>query len=81
MNKQDIKVIKNKILKCLTEEFTYGKTKKGAPLKRPHKNQPVFDKKEGWAVFCNIELDDVMNKVVLGIYFAFDDLKESDNGK
>jgi len=73
MNKADVRLAKKKILKCLTEEFTYGKTKAGKPRKRPLQNQPIFDKQEGWARFHGIDLEMIMDKVVLGLYFAMDD--------
>lgn len=76
MTKDDVKLAKKKILKCLTEDFTYGKSKKGTPLKRPKKNKAIFDPKEGWAVFNDTDLEMVMDRVVLGLYFSMDDSKE-----
>ena len=63
MNKKDIRLAKKKILKCLTEDFDYGKKK----------NQAIFDKKEGWVCFSGTNLDMIMDKVVLGLYFALDE--------
>ncbi len=65
MNKKDVRLAKKKILKCLTEDFEYGKKK----------NQAIFDKKEGWANFHGTDLSMVMDKVVLGLYFAMDELE------
>lgn len=73
MNKADVRLCKAKILKCLTEEFTYGRTKTGQPLKRPKRNQPIFNAEEGWQVFIGTDLEMVMDKVILGLYFALED--------
>ncbi len=73
MNIEDVHVAKKAILRCLTEDFTYGKTAKGAPLKRPKRNQAVFRAPEGYAVFNGTDLEMVMDKVVLGLYFALAD--------
>ena len=62
MNKKDVRIAKKKILKCLVEDFEYGNKK----------NQAIFDKKEGWACFNGTDLEMVMDKVVLGLYFAMD---------
>lgn len=77
MDKKDIRIAKKAILKCLTEDFDYGKTKTGKPLKRPRKNQAIFSKQNGHAMWTNVDLEMVMDKVVLGLYFAMDD---TDNG-
>ncbi len=77
MNKEDVRLAKDRILKCLTEDFTYGKTKAGIPLKRPHQNQGIFNSQRGYAVFNNTDLEMVMDKVVLGLYFAMDDSEET----
>ncbi len=76
MNKSDVRLAKNKILKCLTEDFEYGRTKDGKPLTRPRKNQAIFDKKEGYAIFHGTDLEMIMEKVVLGLYFAMDDSEQ-----
>lgn len=76
MNKQDIRLAKAKILKCLTEDFDYGKTKSGKPLARPRKNQAIFDKSQGCAIFHGTDLEMIMDKVVLGLYFAMDDSED-----
>ena len=78
MNKKSAQRIKKSILKCLSEEFTYGKTKKGTPLKRPRINQALFDKKEGFPNYNGIDLEMIMDKVVLGIWFC---LEEENNGE
>lgn len=73
MNKEDVKLAKKKILKCLTENFPYGKTKAGKPRKRPLQNQAIFDKQDGHARFHGTDLEMIMDKVMLGLYFAMDD--------
>jgi len=78
MTKKEAQLIKKKILKCLTEDFTYGKTKKGLPLKRPKVNQAIFDYKEGWQCFNGTDLKMVMESVVLGIYFAMDEINKGE---
>lgn len=77
VDKKELQRIKKSILRCLTEDFTYGRRKDGTPLKRPHKNQAIFNKEDGWSVFNNPTLDMVMDKVVLGLYFALDDTSRS----
>lgn len=76
MTKRDLQTCKDKILRCLTEDFDYGKRKDGTPLKRRHLNQAIFNKKEGWQCYNGTDLDMVMDKVVLGLYFALDDSQE-----
>ena len=56
MNNKERNLIKNKIIKCLTEDFK--------------NNQALFDKKEGWQVFIGTDLDMVMDKVVKGLEMA-----------
>ena len=73
MNKADVKLAKSKILKCLTENFEYGKRKDGTPPKRKKKNQAIFDKIKGYAIYNGTDLEMVMDKVVLGLYFSLDD--------
>lgn len=68
MNRKDVKLAKKKILKCLTEDFEYGKS-----LKRPLKNQAIFNKEQGLQNFNGTYLEMVMDAVVLGLYFALDD--------
>lgn len=70
MTKDDVKLAKAKILKCLTEDFDYGTRKDGTPLKRPKKNQAIFDAQKGFACYSETDLEMVMDKVVLGLYFA-----------
>lgn len=73
MNKHDVRLAKKKILKCLTEEFTYGHRKDGQPLKRPKVNTPIFNAKEGFQNYNDTDLEMVMDKVILGLYFAMED--------
>ena len=80
MNKEDVRLAKKKILKCLTEDFEYGKNKKtGEPLKRKKQNQAIFNKEKGYAIWSQTDLEMVMDKVVLGLYFALEDSKENDH--
>lgn len=79
MDKEDIKLAKKKILKCLTEEFDYGTRKDGQPLKRRKINQPLFIKEapfRGEQVFNGTDLEMVMDKVLLGLYFALEDSED-----
>lgn len=74
MDKEDVKLAKEKILKCLTTDFEYGRNNKtGLPLKRKRKNQGIFDAKRGFATFSETDLEMVMEAVVLGLYFAMSD--------
>ena len=65
MKQSEIKQAKSCILKCLTKDFEYN----------DKQNQAIFDKKEGWACFNDTDLDMVMEKVVLGLYFCLRDNK------
>ncbi len=76
MTKRDLQTCKDKIFKCLTEDFDYGKRKDGKPSERRHLNQAIFNKKEGWQRYNGTDLNMVMDKVVLGLYFALDDPQE-----
>lgn len=71
MTKKEAQRIKQSILRCLTEDFPYGKTKTGRPLKRSKFNQAIFDP-AGYAVFNGTDLEMVMNRVVLGIWFCLE---------
>ena len=74
MNKEDARLAKKKILKCLTEDFEYGVNKKTKqPLKRRKRNLAVYNKRTGEQVFCNTDLSMIMDKVVLGLYLAIED--------
>lgn len=77
MNKADARTVKKSVLKCLTTDFEYGRRKDGKPLKRPKKNQRIFDAKRGYAVFNGTDLEMVMEAVVLGIYLAIDEKEEA----
>lgn len=76
MTKHELQTCKDTILKCLTEDFDYGRKKDGTPLKRRRLNQAIFDKEEGWQHYSGTDLHMVMDKVVLGLYFALDDPQE-----
>jgi hypothetical protein len=52
---KEVLLCKEKILKCLTEDFKH--------------NQAIFSK-EGWQVFNGTDLEMVMNKVIKGLKFA-----------
>ena len=73
MTRADARAAKKAILRCLTEDFTYGLTKDGRPLKRPKHNQAIFVVPEGFAVFSETDLTMVMDAVVLGLYFTLED--------
>ena len=62
MTNKERNLIKNKILKCLTEDFK--------------NNQAIFDKEEGCAVFCQTDLYMVMDKVVKGLIFAQEEINK-----
>jgi hypothetical protein len=81
MTKEDLRLCKKKILKCLTEDFTYGRRKDGKPLKRPKKNQAIFMEESGNPVFSGLDLTMVMDKVILGLYFALEDSDEERKNK
>lgn len=56
MTNKEINLIKNKILKCLTEDFK--------------KNEAIFEKKEGNQVFHETDLYMVMDCVEKGLEMA-----------
>jgi len=62
MTNKERNIIKNNILKCLTEDFK--------------RNQAIFNKQEGWAVFNGTDLNMVMDKVVKGLEMAKYDINE-----
>jgi len=76
MKREELKEIKKNILKCLTQDFEYGTKKDGTPLKRRRKNQAIFDKNDGYAIWTSTDLNMVMDKVVLGLYFTLNDKRE-----
>ena len=74
MNKSDVRLAKKKILKCLTEDVEYGTNKRtGEPLKQRKTSLAIFDKKEGYAIWTGTDLELIMEKVTLGLYFALKD--------
>jgi len=74
MNKTDLRLAKKKILKCLTEDVEYGTSNRtGKPLKRRKVSQAIFDKERGYAIWSDTDLEMVMDKVALGLYFALQD--------
>jgi hypothetical protein len=65
--------LKKLILRCLTEDFDYGRSRKtGKPLKRRHRNQAIFDGEKGYQVFSGTDLDMVMERVALGLSFGME---------
>ena len=62
MDNRQRNLIKNKILKCLTEDFA--------------NNQALFDKKGKWQVFNGTDLNMVMDAVVLGLELAKHDINQ-----
>lgn len=66
--------IKNSILHYLCDDWNNHKRGKA------HKeNQAIFDRKEGYAIWNNTDLEMVMEKVVKGIWSVnIDDIKECD---
>jgi hypothetical protein len=62
MTNKERNIIKNNILKCLTEDFK--------------RNQAIFNKQGGWAVFNGTDLNMVMDKVVKGLEMAKYDINE-----
>lgn len=69
MTNKERKLIKKKILKCLTKNF--------------EGNQAIFDKKDKRQVFNDTDLDMVMDKVVKGLKMAKHECRrcEFDNAK
>lgn len=66
MNKADVKLAKEKILKCLTEDVKHGKKKSLA----------ICDAQHGYAIFNDIDLKMIMDKVMLGLYLAMMDSED-----
>jgi hypothetical protein len=56
MTNKELSICKQKILKCLTEDF--------------RRNQAIFNKDGGWQVFHGTNLTMVMEAVVKGLKFA-----------
>lgn len=73
ITKAQLRAAKKNILKCLTVDFEYGKRKDGKPLKRKLKNIAWFDPKDGKPNWNGIVLSDIMEAVVLGLYFTLED--------
>lgn len=61
LTNKELLICKEKILKCLTEDF--------------NRNQAIFDKKEGWQVFNGTDLEMVMDKVVKGLKLAQSEIR------
>lgn len=80
MDKADLRRAKRHILRALTEDFTYGTRKDGTPLKRPHHNQAIFNKTEGYANFHGTDLTMVMESVITGLYLALEEQERQRTG-
>ena len=67
--------IKKSILHYLCDDWNNHKRGKA------HKeNLAIFDRKDGHAIWCNIDLEMVMEKVIKGIWSVnIEDIEESDN--
>jgi len=61
MTNKEVLICKEKILKCLTEDFK--------------RNLAIFDKEEGWQVFNDTNLRMVMDAVVKGLKFAQSEIR------
>ena len=70
MNKKDIRLAKAKILMCMTEELIGGR-----------KHSPIFNPKTGSANFGDTDLTMVMEKVVLGLYLAWNDSEAAEKAE
>ena len=82
MNKSDIRTIKKQIARCLTEDVEYGVNKKtGQPLKRRHTSLAIFDKSTGQQIYYGTDLEMVMDKVILALYFAWRDSQEDNENE
>ena len=65
MDNKNRNIVKNKILKCLTEDFK--------------NNQAIFNKKEGYQIFNGTDLEMVMDAVTKGIDFAKEEINQDWN--
>lgn len=74
INKNDVRLAKKKILKCLTQDFPTGKASD------QKQNQAIFDKETGIQNFNGTDLEMVMEAVVKGLYFAMRDSKNAEEG-
>ena len=72
MTKTDIKLAKEKVLKCLTEDFNYRSKHSG----RFVRNHALFDASEGYMIYTQMDLEMVMDAVVRGLYLALQDSSE-----
>jgi len=61
MNNKEVLICKEKILKCLVEDFK--------------NNQAIFDKKQGFQNYDGTDLEMVMDKVVKGLKFAQSEIR------
>ena len=65
LSRKFIRASKKAILKCLTEDFKHGRKK----------NQAIFDAREGFQCFNGTDLEMVMDKVVMGLYLAINEME------
>lgn len=73
MNKIDVRLAKKQILKCLTEDFSYT----SETTRRKVHNNALFDAKEGYMIYNQMDLEMVMDAVVRGLYMALKDSHDS----
>ena len=72
MTNKDVQIIKEEILHYLCDDWNNHKRGKA------HKeNQAIFDRKEGYAIFLNTDLEMVMDKVVKALYVCKDKVETS----
>lgn len=67
MTNGDVQTIKEEILHYLCDDWNNHKRGKAH-----RENQAIFDRKEGYQVFCNVDLEMVMDKVVKALYCCKD---------
>ena len=64
MTNREVLICKKKILACLTKDFK--------------NNQAIFDLKGKFQIFCETDLDMVMDKIVKGLKFAQSEINEKE---
>jgi len=78
VKKSDIRAIKKQVLRCLTTDIKYGTTKNGEPRKYQYTSMAIFNK-NGPAIWNDVDLEMVMDKIVLALYFTWDDSEEKED--
>lgn len=79
MNQADADKVRRQIRKCLVEQFEYGKKKDGSPLKKPHKNKPIFVEENDFGTDTIVSLEEIMQKVDMALDFAINEEEGSSN--